>query len=94
MNRRMKQGLAFAQHIGLALAGGYGLTVLLTMLLARALSGPLARSEAVVLSAMLGFLVYLVILLWAFAEHRLLRLWLVLGGGGMAALILVQLRPV
>ncbi|BAZ93541.1 hypothetical protein TspCOW1_15200 [Thiohalobacter sp. COW1] len=88
----MKQGLVFAQQIGLALAGGYGLSVLLTMLLARALSGLLARSEAVVLSAMLGFVVYLLVLLWAFAERRLPRLWLVLGGGGIAALVMVLLH--
>jgi len=42
------------------------------------LSHALPRSEAVVLMAMLGFVIYLLVLLWAFAEPRLLRLWLML----------------
>ncbi len=41
----------------------------------------MSRSDAVVLAAMLGFLLYLGLLLWAFAERRLSRLAIVLGGG-------------
>lgn len=39
----------------------------------------LSRSESVVLAAMLGFVLYLMVLLWAFAERRLWRVALVLG---------------
>jgi hypothetical protein len=42
--------------------------------LALALAG-MQRSEGVVLSAMLGFLFYLGILLWAFSVRSLARLW-------------------
>ena len=45
----------------------------------------MARSEAVALASMLGFVVYLVLLLWGFAERRLWRLCLglaLLAGGG------------
>lgn len=44
----------------------------------------MARSEAVVLSAMLGFLIYLALLIWAFAEPRLWRIALLLIGGALA----------
>lgn len=41
----------------------------------------LARSEAVVCAAMLGFILYLLVLLWAFSVTSLMRLWGVLAGG-------------
>lgn len=65
-----------------AISGGYALTAV-----AVAVSGGLlsllgmARSDAVVLSAMLGFGLYLALLLWAFTERSLARLW-----GGFAGL--------
>lgn len=64
-----------------AIPGGYALTAA-----AVAVSGGLlpllgmTRSDAVVLSAMLGFVLYLVLLLWAFAERSLARLWGVFAG--------------
>ncbi|MCP1999794.1 hypothetical protein [Nitrobacter winogradskyi] len=50
------------------------------------------RSEAVVLASMLGFIIYLVLLLWSFAERRLWRLGYVLAflagsGFGFASLL-------
>lgn len=69
------------QRLLLAVVGGYWLTAGLVSLGALALAAVMPRSEAVVLMAMLGFVVYLVLLLWAFAELRLTRLWLMLGGG-------------
>lgn len=66
----------------LAVGGGYALTAALVALggvVCEAMG--LARSEAVTLSMMLGFLVYLGLLLWAFAERRLGRLIVVLGLG-------------
>jgi hypothetical protein len=77
-------------RVALAVIGGYaaaaGLVATLSALL------PLAgvvRSEAVVLGSMLGFILYLVFLLWGFAERRPWRfcLGLVLAAGsGLASL--------
>ena len=75
------------------MAGGYGFSVAAVVLLGWILSTAMPRSEAVVLSAMLGFLVYLWASLWAFAEQRLLTLWLVLGGGSVIAWLMVSLVP-
>lgn len=75
-----------------ALLGGYGFTAALVALLAGAL--PLvgmARSEAVVLAAMLGFVIYLLVLLWAFSVRSLARLWAVLAGGTALAYGLIAL---
>lgn len=66
-------------RILLALGGGYFLSAAAVMWGALFLSWFMDRSEAVVLMAMLGFVLYLVVLLWAFAEPRLIRLWLGLG---------------
>ncbi|WP_338760273.1 hypothetical protein [Massilia sp. METH4] len=71
-----------------AVGGGYACTALAVTvgaaLLARA---GMARSEAVVLMAMLGFPIYLGVLLWGFAVRRVRALWLVLGAAaGVLAL--------
>ena len=70
-----------------AVGGGYAVAAGLAALLAVALpvSTGLARSEAVVLSSMLAFLIYLALLVWGFAERRLLRLWLVFGSAAGAS---------
>lgn len=91
LKHKRRGGLRAVERISLAVAGGYGFTVLAVMLLARLLSALMPRSEAVVLSAMLGFTVYLVVLLWAFSERRPFRLWLVLGGGSLAAFAVLRL---
>lgn len=75
-----------------ALPGGYAFTAALVALLAAALPLlGLARSEAVVSAAMLGFVLYLLVLLWAFSVRSLARLWAVLTGGTAVALVLLQL---
>lgn len=67
------------------LAGGYACTALAVTVLAALLAqAGMARSEAVVLMAMLGFPLYLVILLWGFAVRRLRTLLLALAGAGIA----------
>ncbi|WP_173050382.1 hypothetical protein [Nitrospira sp. KM1] len=89
-NRQWPSVLA---RILLVVVGGYaaaagcvaGLSAALT------LTG-MERSDAVVLASMLGFLVYLVLLLWGFTERRLWRLGLCLAlwigaGFGFARLI-------
>lgn len=54
----------------------------------------LARSEAVFLASMLGFVVYLVALIWAFSERRLWMVWARLSAGTMLAFLLAHaLKP-
>jgi len=70
-----------------AIGGGYavaaGLAALAAVALPQATAMP--RSEAVVLASMLAFLVYLTLLIWAFAEPRLARLCLILVAAGIAS---------
>lgn len=77
-----------------AVAGGYALTSIVTVLLALVLVlFGLSRSEATVLAMMLGFLVYLLVLLWAFSVQSLATLWLaLLTSSGSAVLTLWALR--
>lgn len=59
-----------------AIGGGYAVAAGLAALTAVILfvTGGLPRSEAVILASMLAFVIYLVLLLWAFSERSLLRL--------------------
>jgi hypothetical protein len=70
-----------------AIGGGYavaaGLAALAAVVLPAATALP--RSEAVVLASMLAFLIYLALLIWAFAEPRLARLCLILAAAGIAS---------
>lgn len=87
MDRKLPFGLVL-RLLG-AVFGGYALTVL-TVVAAGAVMARLgmARSEAAVLAAMLGFVVYLALLLWAFSIRSVARLWLVLAAGAMAMAVL------
>lgn len=77
-----------------AVPGGYALSAALVAVVGGLLSAMgLARSDAVVLSAMLGFVLYLLWLLWAFAERRLERLWGALACGLAVCFTLLQLIP-
>lgn len=70
-----------------AVLGGYAFSAALVALAAFVLMFiGMARSEAVVLASMLGFVLYLGVLLWAFSVRSLARLWavLVLGTAGCA----------
>lgn len=65
-----------------AIPGGYALTAAAVAALGGLLPlTGMTRSDAVALSAMLGFMLYLVLLLWAFAERSLVRLWGVFASG-------------
>ncbi len=81
-----------ALRVVLAVGAGFGFTTAVTGLFAAGL--PLAfgmdRAEAALLCSMLGFLLYLGVLLWAFTEPRLARVGAVLGGGGIAAFLLAR----
>ena len=50
-------------------------------LLGRSLSILIERSEAAVLSAMVSFLLYMLVIIWVFVDQKLFRLWIVLPGG-------------
>ncbi|CAN7483152.1 hypothetical protein LJR225_003347 [Phenylobacterium sp. LjRoot225] len=80
---------------------GYAATVgtvaLLSLLLVLLLG--MVRSEAIVLMSMIGFLGYVGIVVWGFAEPRLVRVWTVLGGvavvgNGMAIALTPLLPPI
>ncbi|MES2950144.1 MAG: iron uptake protein [Pseudomonadota bacterium] len=80
-----------------AVLGSYGISAALVALLAVGLTAAgLARSEAVVTASLLGFVLYLVVVLWAFSVRSLARLWVCLGGGtalllGLALLLQRQM---
>jgi len=66
-----------------ALAGGYAFCWgLIALGVAGLYTLGLPFHDAEHLSAMLAFLAYLVVFLWAFAARRLARVWVVLLGGG------------
>lgn len=84
--------MAHAQHwllvssrIAAALIGGYvfawGFTALVV---AVNLAAGGDYDEGLTLAYLLAFLVYVCVLLWAFAAVSLTRVWLVLAGGGIA----------
>ena len=80
-----------------AVLGSYGFSAALVALLAVGLTTlGMARSEAVVTASLVGFVLYLVVVLWAFSVRSLAQLWLVLAGGtallfGLALLIQRQM---
>ncbi|MEW6453907.1 MAG: hypothetical protein AB1490_24930 [Pseudomonadota bacterium] len=79
----------FLLRVPLAIVGGYGAASALVSGLA--LSLPLlgmTRSDAVVTASMLGFLIYLVLLLWGAAARRLMRLAI-----GYAILTAIGMAP-
>lgn len=79
---RSRRG-SLALRVVAAIGGGYACTVALASAGAQllVLSGSMARSEAVVLTAMLSFILYLVLLIWSFSEPRLWRVWAMLLAG-------------
>jgi len=80
-----KLGISVSARTLLALVGGYVLSAEILSHLALGFTYLMPRSEAVVLTAMLGFAVYLGVLLWAFSEQKIWRLWLILLGGPIIA---------
>ncbi len=73
-----------------AVAGGYIVTAMAVTTAGAMLARlGMARSDAVVTAAMLGFIVYLLLLLWGFAVRSPARLWLSLAG---SAALLMALR--
>ncbi len=92
--RRLGPRARVALRIAAAVGGGYAWTASCVGLLAALLPlTGMARSEAVVLSAMLGYVIYLLVLLWAFSTRSLARLGAVLVcGTALACGLVVLLR--
>ncbi|MEO5660602.1 MAG: iron uptake protein [Polaromonas sp.] len=84
--------LAVALRVSGAVLGGYVFSASLVALLAAALPyAGMARSEAAASAAMLGFALYLLVLLWAFSVRSLARLWAAVAGGTALASSLLLL---
>jgi hypothetical protein len=75
-----------------AIVGGYAFSASVVALVSLALPYwlDLPRGETAVGSGMFGFILYLGILLWAFSERSVLRIWALLFGGAFANYWLVQ----
>ena len=79
--------LLICSRVGAALLGGYACAWGFTscvVALNLAIGGD--YDEGLTLAYLLAFLVYLVVLLWAFAAPNLLRVWWFLGGAAAAML--------
>jgi hypothetical protein len=87
-----RRAAAVLSRVLAAIFAGYGFAAgcvaLVSVALPQLVGVP--RSEAVLLASMLGFLVYLVVLLWAGAARRLWRVWAVLAGGAALGFGLAQ----
>lgn len=87
------QPVNMAQRLILAIGGGYLLAAGTAALSARLLAIAMPPSEAVMLMGMLAFVVYLIALIWAFSERRLLLVWAVLGLGATLAFGVAEISP-
>ncbi len=76
------------QRVLLGIVGGYFLAAEAMGLLGWMLTHLVARSEAAALAAMLAFVTYLCLILWAFGDRSLKRLWLVIPGTAGACFLL------
>jgi len=82
----MRRPCAMVLRVLGAIGGGYAFTAAAVAAASAAL--PLvgmSRSDAVVLAATLGFVLYLLVLLWAFSVRGLVRLWVTLAGATLLA---------
>ena len=72
-----------ALRIAAGMLGGYAFTWgFIALVIASLFAARLDFHDAETLGTILGFLVFLVVFLWAFAARSVLRVWLVLAGGG------------
>lgn len=81
----MKRAFAIIARAVAAVLGGYALSAGLSAALAVTLPlvSSLPRSESVLLASMLGFVIYLLVLLWVLVERRVLLVLAVLAGGAL-----------
>lgn len=96
--RRRNRRLGLLGRVLAALGGGYAFCWgLMALINAGGYALGLAFHDAESLGAIIGFLVYLAVFLWAFAARSLPRVWIVLLAGGAlmtAAAWLLQSRLV
>jgi len=72
-----------ALRIAAGMLGGYAFTWgFIALVIALLFAARLDFHDAETLGTILGFIVFLVVFLWAFAARSVLRVWLVLAGGG------------
>lgn len=84
-DRRGVRTLRIVLRVLGTVAGGYALAALAVAALGAVMTQiGMARAEAVTLAAMLGFVLYLMLLLWGFSVKSVTRLWLTLAGGAAA----------
>ena len=77
--------IAIVSRIAASLIGGYAFVWGFTTLgIALGVAAGMRYLEARTLMYLLAFVVFLVVFCWAFAAARLLRIWTVLAGGGVA----------
>lgn len=76
----MVPGLRIAARVLAAVAGAYAVTAgaaaMIAVLLVAAIG--LSRSDALIVGSSIGYLLFTFLMLWCFAERRLLLVWLVL----------------
>ena len=73
--------IEITQRIFLAVLMGYFFSMEISALLGRTLSTFIERSEAAVFSAMVSFVVYIIVIIWVFVDNKLSRLWFALPSG-------------
>ena len=85
---RIPPWLDVLQRALAAVPAGYGMAYLFTAALPRLIGGP--RTEAVLWASMASFALYLCLIIYAFAEPSLIRLWLLFGvlAAGLGAIVM------
>lgn len=75
-----------------AVGGGYAFAAAWVALFTVVLSfAQIARSEAATAAALMGYLLYLAVLLWGFSVRSVTRLWALLASGTILASVLAFL---
>ncbi|MGV8836282.1 iron uptake protein [Cellvibrio sp.] len=81
-----------SSRIAAAILGGYAFTWgLMALAVALLFAAGMEFHDAEHLGYIIGFLVYLTVFLWAFASRSLVRIWLLLAGGGGAMALMASL---
>ena len=88
----MRNAALIALRLFLAVLGGYLLSAGYVALGAVLLAGVMPRGEAFALSAMPGFVLYLFVLIWAFAQRKVGRLLVAIPSGALGGIILASIN--
>ncbi|MGC4027630.1 MAG: DUF3649 domain-containing protein [Steroidobacteraceae bacterium] len=86
-NEDVRYRLGVAARVLVAVAGGYAVTALTTVLLA--LIWPVPKAQSVLAADMLSFALYVVVVIWAFAVRSLIRVWAGIAGLAVVLALLV-----